>query len=325
MGSRTLLFTTVCPWWQTGKTLPLLLPLPRSVSVSGLKTRTLLSRGSQTPGHGGARWLLLPVTIVFLEVPLLPHYSQQGPNPGELSRKNCAATESQRNPGSRGCLQSLCFSLRLLFIFNPSERTRRFYFKAYWQLQQHLTVPEHSSVHRSRCHITALGMVSAGRVESEQQQQQNPCRGFVSPALTHGLPSSCLREGTRRGTPSASAAGVAGGGGGGVGELAVLVPASGRGAVHTCTHVAFRAGHGTNEGSVSPIDPRRVWQRGVLSKSVLTGSWQINGFGIELHVLSVIERSVLGDWFFTRARTRGNDSVILWVLTCVWAPWLGCL
>lgn len=75
------------------------------------------------------------------------------------------------------------------------------------------------------------------------------------PSLTHGLPSSCLREGTRRGTQSASAAGVVGGGGG-VGELAVLVPASGRGAAHTCTHVALRAGHNTSEGSVSSIDPR---------------------------------------------------------------------
>lgn len=88
-----------------------------------------------------------------------------------------------KKTGSRGCLQSFCFSLWLLFIFSPSQRTRRFYFKAYWQLQQHLMVPEHSSVHRSRCHITALGMVSEGRAE----QERNPSRsripaGFVSPA-----------------------------------------------------------------------------------------------------------------------------------------------
>lgn len=88
-----------------------------------------------------------------------------------------------KKTGSRGCLQSFCFSLWLLFIFSPSQRTRRFYFKAYWQLQQYLMVPEHSSVHRSRCHITALGMVSEGRAE----QERNPSRsripaGFVSPA-----------------------------------------------------------------------------------------------------------------------------------------------
>lgn len=92
----------------------------------------------------------------------------------------------------------------------------------------------------------------------ESEQEQNPCRVCQSSrhiwALTHGLPSLCLREGTRRGTQSASAAGVVGGGG--VGELAVLVPASGRGAAHTCTNVAFRAGHNMNEGSVSSIDPR---------------------------------------------------------------------
>lgn len=73
-------------------------------------------------------------------------------------------------------------------------------------------------------------------------------------ALTHGLPSSGLREGTRRGTQSASGVGVVGGGG--VEELVVIVPGFGRGAARTCTHVAFRAGHNRSEGSVSSIDPR---------------------------------------------------------------------
>lgn len=101
---------------------------------------------------------------------------------------NCAATESQRNQEAEG-ISNPSASLCGFYLFStPLSEHRRFYFKAYWQLQQHLTLPEHSSVHRSRCHITALGMVSAGWVE----WQQNPGRsripaGFVSPAHTSGL------------------------------------------------------------------------------------------------------------------------------------------
>lgn len=79
----------------------------------------------------------------------------------------------------------LLFSVAFIYFQPLSANTAVLFSKPYWQLQQHLTVPEHSSVRRSGCHITALGMVSAGRA-------RNPSRstipaGFVSPADTSGL------------------------------------------------------------------------------------------------------------------------------------------
>lgn len=164
-------------------------------------------------------------------------------------------------------------------------------------------MPEHSFVHHSWCHITALEMVSLELAEKEQTHcciyQFNKKTRMASdrPAsshmaqnywehrylLTQLIPKGRERRGTRSITgrshkPHRQKAGVIGGRGVGTrriaGELAKLVPVLAESSFLNCRFVVLQAAYIVSKGSI--FDTKmilRVWQHEVLSKSVSISNW----------------------------------------------------